>query len=247
MIEAAAAGTRRRDHQTVERLTPTLIRIEAVADEFAQESGALRVAVADDPLQRGWRLAQGGALATKLQVRREIANRGETETSDRRSTRAVHRFVHASAASRPQADRAAISGQLPFVRRNRLRCLVHARAKREPGTGPLGFGNAIGERDLDSAGVAQLDVGIAHQAFNGGDRRAERQALQRAHVELPAKKRDGESLLEQETITHIPRLRRKTALLRAAQDGERLIASAVDDFEEDGAACATSILGSEEQ
>jgi hypothetical protein len=61
MVEAAAARAGRRDHQRVECRPAALVAVEAVADEFAQEAAALRVTVADDPLERRRRFAQGGA------------------------------------------------------------------------------------------------------------------------------------------------------------------------------------------
>jgi hypothetical protein len=90
-------------------------------------------------------------------------------------------------------------------------------------------------------------VRVAHKTFNRRGRRGKRETLNRPDIELPAEKRDGETLFEQKAVTQIPRFRRQVALLRAAQDGERLIASAIDDLEEHGPSRLTRILGPEEQ
>jgi hypothetical protein len=83
MIEAAAAGTRRGDHQAIERRSSALIRVEAVPDEFAEEAAALRIPIADHAPQRSRRFAQRRPVGSELQIRREVANGGEPEPSDR--------------------------------------------------------------------------------------------------------------------------------------------------------------------
>ena len=93
MIEAAAAGAGRRDHQPVERGTAALVGVEPVANELAKEAAALRIAVADHPLQRRRHLAQRRALRPVFQIRREVTDGGQAKTSDRRALRPVDGLV----------------------------------------------------------------------------------------------------------------------------------------------------------
>src|SRR6185436_12287282 len=71
--------------------------------------------------------------------------------------------------------------------------------------------------------------------------------LKRPDIELPPEERDREPLLEQEPVTEIPRFWRQVPLLRAAQNRQRLISSAVDHLEEGRTARLARILGPEEQ
>ena len=142
---------------------------------------------------------------------------------------------------------ASIARQLPAVARKGPRRLVHPRTERERRACASGFGRAVGQRNVHAARARDLDVAVAHEPFDRRDRRRERQALSRPHVELPAEERDGESLLQQEPVAQIPRLRREVALLRAAQDRERLVPAAVDDLDEDRATRLARIFRPKEQ
>ena len=82
MIEAAAAGARRRDHQAIECRTAALVLIEAVAHELAEEASALRVAEADDATHQRRVLAQRRRAASELEIGREIAHGRETESGN---------------------------------------------------------------------------------------------------------------------------------------------------------------------
>ena len=131
MVEAAAAGARRRDHQRIERGPAALVGVEAVANELAQEASALRVAVADDPLERGRRFAKRGIGCAVPEIRGEVANRRQAETGDWRSFGPIDEFVDADAGRCAQARRAAVVGELPRVARHEPWDGIHPRAKRE--------------------------------------------------------------------------------------------------------------------
>ena len=90
-------------------------------------------------------------------------------------------------------------------------------------------------------------MGLTDEPFDRRDGSLKRETLGRLDVELPAEERHGESLLEQEAVSEIPRLGRQVSLLRAAHDRERLIAAAIDDFEEHAAARAVGPFRPEEQ
>ena len=66
VIEAAATGAGRRDHQAVECRAAALVLVEAVAHELAEEAPALRVTESDDALHQRRVVAQrrGGPLRT---------------------------------------------------------------------------------------------------------------------------------------------------------------------------------------
>src|SRR5688500_4777625 len=115
MVEAAAAGSRGRDHQPVERRAAALVLIEAVAHELAQEACALRVSEADDTLHRRCVLAQRGGRASMLQVGGEVAHGRESQPGDWRTHRTIRDFVEAGLEAGRTAERAAVRRKLPTL------------------------------------------------------------------------------------------------------------------------------------
>jgi hypothetical protein len=123
---------------------------------------------------------------------------------------AIDRLVHAGTAPRRHAHRAAVHSQLPSVARNRLRWLVHARAKRERGTAPFGFGDAVRERDLDSARSAATSIAASRTSPSTAAIGAVKvRPCSGRTSNCQPRKRHRESLLEQEAVTETPRLRRE--------------------------------------
>ena len=59
MIEASAAGARRRDHQTIECDSSAFVRVEAITYKLSQEPSALGITVSNDARHSAARLAQG--------------------------------------------------------------------------------------------------------------------------------------------------------------------------------------------
>ena len=132
-------------------------------------------------------------------------------------------------------------------REHRLRRRIHACAKRQRGVLLTRVDRAVRESDLDRPPAVRFDVRFTHEPLDRRDRGLKRQTLGRLDVELPAEERHGESLFEKEAVAEIPRLGRQVTLLGAAHDRERLIAAAIDDFEEHAAPRPVGLFGPEEQ
>ena len=203
-----------------------------------RKRAALRIAVADDPLERGRGFAERGARRAVLEIRREVADRGQPEAGHRRTLRLVRpprrdrrrAACPAAPSSRPQQTArrraAAAAASHPSS------CETSASRSVWPGSSAQ-YASAKPRsacRDRDSMWLSRTSPST------GAIGAWKVSPCGRLHVELPAEERHRESLLEQEAVSEIPRLRRQVALLRAAHDRERLIAAAIDHFEEHGAA-----------
>src|SRR5215510_5506324 len=121
MIEAAAARAGRRDQQTIEGRTTTLVLVEAVAHELSQEARALRVAEPDHTTHDDRVLAQRCDRPAELHVRRKVAHGHEAEASHLRSGGLVDHFVEARIEAGRPAHRASIGRELPGGAWNQLR------------------------------------------------------------------------------------------------------------------------------
>src|SRR5262249_47660483 len=243
----AAARTGRRDHERVERGAAALVGIEAVSNELAQESATLGVAIPDGPPQRARRLAQLRMVRAVLQVRREIANRCQSKTGDRRSFRLIYDFIDADTGVCRKTSRASVVDKLPAIAWDRHGHRIHARAKCQGCLALARVDRAVSESDLDPSSAVRLDVRLTYEPLDGRDRCLKCQPLGRRHIELPAEEGHGESLLEKESVAHVPRFRREVTLLNTAHDPEGLIAAAIDDLQEHAPPCAVRLFWSEEQ
>ena len=115
----------------------------------------------------------------------------------------------------------------------------------------LGLRRVAGAVLHREAGVARsaavFDVAGSNDASHGSDGCLEGQPLRGPHVELPPEERRGEPLREHEAVAELPLFGREVALAGVAHQPERLIASAVHDLEEHGAAGAGGRLGHEDE
>src|ERR1700680_1924591 len=115
MIETAASGPGRRDHQTVENAAAPLVPIEPVTHELAQEPAALRVPIPNYPAERTGVLAQRFYLAAVFQIRSEIADGRQPEPGNRGIFGLVNRFVQACLKAPVERHRAAVSAEAPLL------------------------------------------------------------------------------------------------------------------------------------
>ncbi len=181
MIEAAAAGAGRGDHQAVERLPAPLVLVESVADELPQESGALRIPESDHALgERGSR--EKRAVGTAIfQVRREVAHGGQSESRDRRAVCLVHHLVQSdiepadpdapsSRSARTARSRAAAGRAGPSIRERNVSVALACTgsAAQYSTANPAARGRLTG-----------LDVVGAHVSHDRRDRNLEREACER--------------------------------------------------------------------
>jgi len=121
MVEAAAARACGGDHQAVERRPALFVLVEAVAHEVPEEPPALRVAKANDALQKGRILAQRGHAAdAKLEKRGEVANGGQPESRQWRAACLIHPLIQTGIEPGRQAHRAPIRTKLPALARDDL-------------------------------------------------------------------------------------------------------------------------------
>ncbi|PYS41699.1 MAG: hypothetical protein DMG14_06405 [Acidobacteria bacterium] len=181
-------------------------------------------------------------------IRNKIADRGQTQARHRRTLRLIDHFMQTGIESTIHMYGAAVGDKSPRVALQRLRSLIHACAKCEHRIFLCFSKRAVFQRKFEVAiRRCSFDVGLPHDALHGGDGRLEGEPLRPSHVELPAEEYYREPLLQQKAIAQHPRLERQIPLLRAAHDGQRLVAAAVHDFEEHRSPSTRGIFRNEHQ
>ena len=133
MVEASAARAGGRNHQSIKDLLAALIRVETVANEFTKKAAALRITVADDSRLRGRIFSQCCAGWPVTEIRGKVTDRRQPKTGHRRALSFIDRLIQTDIESRIHTHRAAVGTKPPRLSRQRLRRLVHSRAKCERG------------------------------------------------------------------------------------------------------------------
>src|SRR5262245_4817777 len=106
MIETAAACPGGGNHEAIEYNPIAFVAVEAIANEFTEESSALRITVSEDVLQRAGIFPQCRAAWTISEIRSEIANRRQSEPGDGRPFGLVNDFVNTGLETSLQIHRA---------------------------------------------------------------------------------------------------------------------------------------------
>src|SRR5262245_13731386 len=166
MIEAAAAGAGRSDHQTIESDSSVFVGIEAVADELSQETAALRIAVPNHTLCTCSAVTQRRRTWTMFHIRSKITHGRKPKTRDWGPVCVIDRFVQSSFQYAAKPYGASIGSEIPNAPREHLRFLIDPGPKRHFRV-HLARNGTVGETERDRSHARRgQDVALANDAFD---------------------------------------------------------------------------------
>src|SRR5207249_7504674 len=200
MVEAAGARACGRNHQSIKYLAATLVGVETIANEFAKKAGALRITVADHSLLRCRIFAECCAAWPVAEIRGKVTDRGQPKTGYRRAFGFIDRLIQTDIESSIHLDRASVGSKPPGLARQRLRHLIHSRAKRECGGMTALIQRAVFQEEARASPSRGGDIASPHDASDRRDRRTKGYTLRGMNVELPTQKGYRETLLQEETV-----------------------------------------------
>src|SRR5207247_8616459 len=137
----------------------------------------------------------------------KVTHRTQPKTAHRRAFGFIDRLIQTGIESSIHLDRASVGSKPPGLARQRLRHLIHSRAKRECSGMTALIQRAVFQEEARASPSRGGDIAFPHDASDRRDRRIIGQTLRRVNVELPTQKGYRETLLQQETVAQHPRLR----------------------------------------
>ena len=171
MVEAAAARACGRNHQSVKYLAATLVGVETIANEFAKKAGTLRITVADHSLLGCRIFAECCAAWPVAEIGGKVADRSQPKTGYRRAFGFINRLIQTDIESFIHLHRATVGSKPPGLARQRLRRLIHSRAKCECGGMTALIQRAVFQEEARTSPSGASDIAFPHDASDRRDRR----------------------------------------------------------------------------